>query len=145
MSTDFSLEALLNGSCSSSSVSLSSSDRPTSSRAATTRGQLVSQIIPPTSTAECETAATADLMTSTRSKRKREDDDDRKENVQPGGAEPKKKKRVRVAFTSEQLQRLQSAFAQDKYPDKLMRQKIAEELGLPDQKVHVSDKKCTRY
>ena len=74
-------------------------------------------------------------------KRKREEEDDsdkqseeKKEGVQP---EPKKKKRTRTAYTRQQLQRLEYTFAQDPYPDMLMRQNIAEESGLPDQKIHV--------
>ena len=126
MSTDFSLDALLNGSTSSTSVTSPNNNK----KSATSPNQLNTQKALPI-------ALAAPVSDAKRSKRKRENSDDEKENKK-GGAEPVKKKRVRTAFTREQLTRLEFAFTQNQYPDMLMRENIAEELGLPNQKVHVS-------
>ena len=131
MSTDFSLHALLNGSTSSTSVtSTNSSDRE--STTSPSQLDLNSQ-----RTLSSVPGGHAPVSDAKRTKRKREDSDNEKENKERG-LEPAKKKRVRTAFTREQLQRLEFAFAQNQYPDMMMRQNIAEELGLPDQKIHVS-------
>lgn len=127
MNTDFSLDALLNGSTSTTSVTSPNSNRQfaaSPNQLNTTQNALPIAPAPPVSDAK-------------RLKRKREDSDDEKENKKEG-SEPVKKKRVRTAFTHEQLQRLEFAFAQNQYPDMLIRENIAEELGLPNQKVHVS-------
>lgn len=131
MSTNFSLDALLNGSTSNTSVT---SPNNGNKQSTASPSQLGSQKTP--SSIPAVYAPVSD--TTKRSKRKREDSDDEMENKKKG-AEPAKKKRVRTAFTREQLQRLEFAFAQNQYPDMLMRQNIAEELGLPDQKIHVSE------
>ncbi len=129
MSTDFSLHTLLTGSNSSTSVtSPNDSQEPT-----TCPSQLDAQILSRVPAA----AAHAPVSGAKRSKRKREESDDEKENKRDA-TEPVKKKRVRTAFTSGQLQRLEFTFTQNQYPDMLIRQDLAEELGLPDQKVHVS-------
>lgn len=61
-------------------------------------------------------------------KRKRTAD----ENEEP------RKRRVRTVYTKEHLLRLEGIFARQQYPDLLMREQIAEQLELPEQKIHVS-------
>ena len=130
MSTDFSLHALLSDSISSTSVT-----SPNNSNESTTcLGQLDAQKTLSSTPAAAEHAPVSGTK---RSKRKREESDD-KENKKRDSTEPAKKKRVRTAFTQDQLQKLEFNFAQNQYPDMMMRQNIAEELGLPDQKIHVS-------
>ena len=148
MSTDFSLDALLNGSTSSTSVTSPQSSKPSPL-----------PLPPSTSSASCSTSPTAAQLISVfktlptppstdeeqtgddkkrRNKRKREDDDDEQQKCEQKEEAPQpKKKRVRTAYTKQQLLRLEFMFAQDPYPDMLMRENIAEELGLPDQKIHV--------
>lgn len=48
-----------------------------------------------------------------------------------------KKKRVRTIYTKEHLWRLEAFFANSPYPDLLMREEIAEQLDLTEQKIHV--------
>ena len=133
MSTDFSLDALLNGSTSSTSITSPDSNKPPLSVTATSLDQLLSKAL---STPPPESKAASVGAKKSKNKRKREESDSEKENTKRD-AEPKKK-RVRTAFTRQQLQRLEFAFTQNQYPDMLMRENIAEELGLPDQKIHVS-------
>ena len=129
MSTDFSLHALLSDSTSSTSVT-----SPNNSNESTTSlGQLDAQ------KTLSSAAEHAPVSGAKRAKRKREESDDEKENKKRDSTEPVKKKRVRTVFTQEQLQKLEFNFAQNQYPDMMMRQNIAEELGLPDQKIHVSN------
>ena len=138
MSTDFSLDALLNG----SSVISPPNKKQTPLSTATaspdaTAAQLLSRISAtlPTPPADQETSAGEKKRRNNKRKREEEDDDDKQKDIsQP---EPKKK-RVRTAYTRQQLKRLEYMFAQNQYPDMLMRENIAEELGLPDQKIHVS-------
>ena len=131
MSTDFSLHALLSDSTSSTLVT-----SPNNSNESTTSlGQLDAQKTLSSAPAAAEHAPVSGAK---RAKRKREESDDEKENKKRDSTEPVKKKRVRTVFTQEQLQKLEFNFAQNQYPDMMMRQNIAEELGLPDQKIHVS-------
>ena len=140
MSTDFSLDALLNGSTSNTSVtSPHSSNQPS---AATSSGRNPTQLSTSSPVPQPETKSSVDPKNGSRkrNKRCREDANDeqlqQKEEKEETISEPKKK-RVRIAYTRQQLQRLESIFAQNQYPDMLMRENIAEELGLPDQKIHV--------
>ncbi len=48
-----------------------------------------------------------------------------------------KRRRVRTTYSNEQLRRLHGYFAMSPYPDLLMRQQIAEIVGVPEQKIQV--------
>lgn len=148
MSTDFSLDALLNGSTSSSSVSSPQSSKSSPQpvpqtvtvagrSSSPTSAQLisVSKVLPTPPTDE---ESVSDNKKGRNKKRAREDDDEQQPSEKKVDAPQPKKKRVRTAYTRQQLQRLEFMFAQNPYPDMLMRENIAEELGLPDQKIHVS-------
>ena len=139
MSTDFSLHALLSDSTSSTSVT---SPNTSSNESTTCLGQLDAQKTLSSAPAAAEHAPVSGAK---RAKRKREESDDEKENKKRDSTEPVKKKRVRTAFTQDQLQKLEFNFAQNQYPDMMMRQNIAEELGLPDQKIHVSKTQLQRF
>ena len=53
--------------------------------------------------------------------------------------ESTEKRRVRTVYTKEELQQLESIFTlQTQYPDLLMREQIAERLGITEHKIHVS-------
>ena len=71
-------------------------------------------------------------------KRKRANDENLPEEALPATTVEPKKKRVRTMYSKEILQQLQAIFAETPYPDLLMREKIAEQLGLTPQKIHVS-------
>ena len=49
-----------------------------------------------------------------------------------------KKKRVRTVYSPEQIQKLEDNFTRTQYPDLLMREDIAEEMGIDERKIHVS-------
>ena len=65
----------------------------------------------------------------------------RKRAVATESGEPRKK-RVRTNYTKEHLQQLEAVFAQTQYPDLLMREQIAEQLEVTEQKIHVSRQHC---
>ena len=141
MSTDFSLNALLNGSTSNTSVtSPHSSNQPS---AATSSGRNPTQLSTssPVRIPQPETKLSVNPENGSRKRKKRcrgnaNDEQQQGKEKEETISEPEKK-RVRIAYTRQQLQRLESIFAQNQYPDMLMRENIAEELGLPDQKIHV--------
>ena len=65
----------------------------------------------------------------------------RKRTVATESGEPRKK-RVRTNYTKEHLQQLEAVFAQTQYPDLLMREQIAEQFEVTEQKIHVSRQHC---
>lgn len=59
-----------------------------------------------------------------------------KENTNPA-------KRTRTCFSKAQLDYLEKSFAETPYPDKLLKDEMAEKLSLAPQKVHVSENCAT--
>lgn len=54
------------------------------------------------------------------------------------GPPPKRKRRHRTIFTEEQLERLEATFDNTHYPDVLLREKLASEVDLKEERVEVS-------
>ena len=62
----------------------------------------------------------------------------RKRTVATESGEPRKK-RVRTNYTKEHIQQLEAVFARTQYPDLLMREQIAEQFEVTEQKILVSN------
>lgn len=114
MSTDFCVEAILQRSCSSSS--LSSQRSPISQRSPHQQDKLTPSTNVPSQPVK-------------RGLKRKHDDEEN--NGRPT-------KRGRTVFSQGQLHYLESVFAHTPYPDKLLKETIAEKLGLEQQRVHVS-------
>lgn len=56
-------------------------------------------------------------------------------------AEPKKK-RSRTIYSGDTRQKLERVFSQTPYPDLLMREEIANSVGLTEARIHVRDMIC---
>ena len=54
-------------------------------------------------------------------------------------AEKSAKRRKRTYFSDEQLYRLEQAFEEDMFPDFDRREKLAGELGIGEDRIHVSN------
>ncbi len=127
MSTDFCVENLLrtmNSSSSSPSHAKEDSDKnvpqiPTSEENSST----------PESSQKAPSFEESEFSKETKNKTKKRKTD--KENEQPA-------KRSRVCFSTQQLICLEKMFAENPYPDKLLKDEVAENLSLPYQKIHVS-------
>jgi len=63
--------------------------------------------------------------------------DEVESDVDDEGDEDKQKRRNRTSFTGEQLETLEKAFRDSRYPDIAMRETIAKESGLAETKIQV--------
>lgn len=67
-----------------------------------------------------------------------EAEDTSSSNIDRELPEPKRQKRSRTIFTCLQLHNLEGMFEVNEYPDKLMRESIAAELDVTENKINVS-------
>ena len=54
----------------------------------------------------------------------------------------KRKRRHRTIFTEEQLEQLEVAFEKTHYPDVLLREELAEQIGLKEERIEVNEQLC---
>ena len=59
-----------------------------------------------------------------------------------GQTSSKKRKRNRTVYSTDQLKQLEDSFKANPYPDKLMRDNLAEELDMSEKKVNVRLTAC---
>ena len=131
MSTDFCVEAILQRSCSSSSLSSKGTPHNSPQQEKAPLHPRPQPTLQPSPAKKNDSPPPSTSPVKKRGlKRKREDE----ENMEP----PQPVKRGRTCFTKEQLDHLETVFSHTPYPDKLMKETIAEQLSLTQQKVHVS-------